>query len=404
MMGRREFIISASSLLLLGFNSKNTSTFEVIAIRIWPSRDYTRIAIEHKKQDLRINTLVLRDPDRLVINLIGKNLSESLKSIITNLKFDDDYLKKIRVGQFDKSTLRLVFELKQPINSRVFSLDPVAHYHNRLVIDLYPITPVDPLLALIQKYELLDEEAGSKSLKNNLLDNNSFENSSYTIAIDPGHGGEDPGAIGKNGTQEKNIVLQISFLLKSELEKAKIKVYMTRDADYFIPLNRRVSRARRVKANLFLSIHADAWIKPDARGSSVYVLSEGGASSSTAKWLAKKENLSDLVGGVQLENEEISLAKTLLDMSTTAQIKDSTSLGRAVLSNISKVNVLHKSDIERAGFAVLKAPDIPSILIETAFISNPYEERRLKNPNYQEKLAKSISQGIFKYMKQNPRI
>ncbi|OUT97736.1 MAG: hypothetical protein CBC01_05205 [Betaproteobacteria bacterium TMED41] len=401
MNNRRKLIFSSSGFFLLGFAQSSYSSFEVLAVRIWPAKDHTRIAIEHKQKNLKIQTFILKNPERLVVDLKESNLISSFKNIISSLNYKDSYLGNIRVGQFNKNTLRVVFELKQSIKAKVFSLKPIAHYQNRLVIDLHPTEPIDPLLALLKEY---GEPKGSSS--QNLTNESKADfyvkkHNKFTIALDPGHGGEDPGAVGIRGTLEKDVVLEISKRLKVELEKHNAKVYLTRDADYFIPLGVRVKRARRVKADLFVSIHADAWIEPDAKGSSVYVLSDGGASSTSAKWLAKKENLSDLVGGVQLSNQEYSLAKTLLDMSTTAQIKDSSILGRSVLSNLSNVNVLHKKDVERAGFAVLKAPDIPSILIETAFISNPTEEKRLRNYIYQTKLASAISDGIFNYL--NPK-
>ena len=395
MNNRRKLIFGGPGFFLFGFYQDSYSSFDVIAVRIWPAKDYTRIAIEHKQTNLKINTFTLNDPKRLVLDIKNNNLLHSFQSIVSNLEFQDEYLGRIRVGQFNKNTLRMVFELKQTVKPKVFSLKPIAHYQNRLVIDLYPTKPVDPLMALLQKYK--PKTNTSKNLTKK--PNQSFSNQNdFTIALDPGHGGEDPGAVGKRGTLEKNVVLEISKLLKLQLEKFDFKVFLTRDADYFIPLNNRVKKARRVKADLFVSIHADAWIEPDARGSSVYVLSDGGASSTSAKWLAKKENLSDLIGGVQLNNQGYSVAKTLLDMSTTAQIKDSSALGRSVLSNLANVNILHKKDIERAGFAVLKAPDIPSILIETAFISNPNEEIRLQNYGYQNKLASAISRGILNYL------
>ena len=396
MNNRRKFIFGSSGFFLLGFYQNSYSSFNVLAVRIWPAKDYTRIAIEHKQINLKINTFILKNPERLVLDIKNNSLLDSFQNIVSNLQFQDEYLSKIRVGQFDKNTLRIVFELKQTIKPKVFSLEPIAHYQNRLVVDLYPTKPVDPLLALIQKYEPQSDTPVDLTKKPNF---GSQQQNNLTIALDPGHGGEDPGAVGKRGTLEKNVVLEISKLLKLQLEKNKVRVFLTRDADYFISLSNRVKKARRVKADLFVSIHADAWIEPDARGSSVYVLSDGGASSASAKWLAKKENLSDLIGGVQLKKQGYSVAKTLLDMSTNAQIKDSSVLGRSVLSNLANVNILHKKDIERAGFAVLKAPDIPSILIETAFISNPNEEIRLQNYNYQTKLASAISSGIFNYLK-----
>jgi len=395
MNNRRKLIFGSSGFFLFGFYQNSYSSFDVLAVRIWPAKDFTRIAIEHKQSDLEINTFTLKNPERLVLDVKNNNLLDSFQSIISSLSFQDEYLDKIRIGQFNKTTLRIVFELKQTIKPKVFSLKPIAHYQNRLVIDLYPTKPIDPLLTLLQKYKTQNKSTNNLANKSNPSLGN---RNNLTIALDPGHGGEDPGAVGKRGTLEKDVVLEISKLLKLQLENYEIKVFLTRDADYFIPLKNRVKKARRVKADLFVSIHADAWIEPDARGSSVYILSDGGASSTSAQWLAKKENLSDLIGGVQLNNQGFSVAKTLLDMSTRAQIKDSSVLGRSVLSKLANVNILHKKDIERAGFAVLKAPDIPSILIETAFISNPNEEIRLQNHSYQKKLASAIASGIFNYL------
>ncbi len=224
-----------------------------------------------------------------------------------------------------------------------------------------------------------------------------------TIAIDPGHGGEDPGAVGANGTYEKDVVLAIARHLRDRIAvEPNLRPYMTRDDDFFVPLSARVSKARRVQADLFVSIHADAFVNPLARGASVYVLSEGGASSSAARWLARKENDADLIGGVDLNRRNREVAKLLLALSTTAQIKDSSNLGRIVLGQLGAVGRLHKPAIEQASFAVLKAPDIPSILVETAFISNPQEERRLSEPGYQERIADAIYKGIRHYLIKYP--
>ena len=224
-----------------------------------------------------------------------------------------------------------------------------------------------------------------------------------TIAIDPGHGGEDPGAVGAAGSYEKNITLAIGKLLRERINaEPNMRAMLTRDGDYFVPLGQRVQKARRVQADLFVSIHADAFIRPDARGSSVFVLSNKGASSTAARWLAQKENAADLIGGVNLGVKDSHLAKTLLDLSQTATINDSMKVAKAVLGELGNINALHKGSVEEAGFAVLKAPDIPSMLVETAFISNPEEEQRLRSESYQEKMAEAILRGIKRYFAKNP--
>jgi len=223
------------------------------------------------------------------------------------------------------------------------------------------------------------------------------------VAIDAGHGGEDPGARGKGGTREKNVTLAIARRLKARIDREpNMRAVMVRDGDYFIPLAERVAKSRRVRADLFVSIHADAWVRPDARGSSVFALSERGATSTAARLLAQRENQSDLIGGVNLGVKDPVLARTLLDLSLTATINDSLKLGKAVLTELGDVNALHKEQVEQAGFAVLKAPDVPSILVETAFISNPEEEKRLKDSAYQDRIAGAILGGIKRYLAQNP--
>ena len=227
------------------------------------------------------------------------------------------------------------------------------------------------------------------------------------VALDPGHGGEDPGAIGPNGTQEKNVVLQIAHRLRERINAAQVKgnpmrAYLTRDGDYFVPLGTRVQKAQRVQADLFVSIHADAFTNPAARGASVFALSQNGASSSAARWLANKENQADLVGGLNVRAKDRHVQRALIDMSTTAQINDSLKLGSVLLGEIGNVGKLHKPRVEQAGFAVLKAPDIPSVLVETAFISNPQEEARLRTSAYQEQLADALMRGIIRYFAKNP--
>jgi N-acetylmuramoyl-L-alanine amidase len=223
------------------------------------------------------------------------------------------------------------------------------------------------------------------------------------VALDPGHGGEDPGAIGPAGTREKDVVLSIARRLRDRINaQPNMRAMMTRDADFFVPLRQRVEKARRVQADLFISIHADAFTNPKARGASVYALSERGATSEAARWIANKENAADIVGGVNVKHNDSQVMRALMDMSTTAQINDSMKLGSAVLGHIGKVGRLHKPRVEQAGFAVLRAPDIPSILVETAFISHREEEQKLRTAAYQDQLADALMNGIRRYFEKNP--
>jgi len=352
---------------------------------------------------------------------------------VAKVNSNDPYIAQVRVGQFQPKVVRLVFDLKESIQPQLFTLDPVGSYQNRLVFDLYPTVANDPLMELVRqsakKEAALDaddpigaiarrESQKAEANKSNKLNeiakpdgktDNKATKPSYrrllTIAIDPGHGGEDPGAIGKRGSQEKDIVLAISRRLKQRIEaEPDMRSYLTRDGDYFVPLHVRVNKARRVQADLFVSIHADAFIKPNARGASVFALSQQGATSTAARWLANKENGADLIGGLNIKTQDKQVAQLLLDMSTTAQIKDSLKLGDAVLKQIGGFAKLHKSQVEQASFAVLKAPDVPSILIETAFISNPEEESRLNDHEYQEQIAQAILKGIRSYFAKNPPV
>jgi N-acetylmuramoyl-L-alanine amidase len=410
---------------------------KLIGVRIWPSEDYTRITLE-SDQALPISHQLLSAPDRLVVDIEGLQLNPTLKDLVAKVKPNDPYVAQIRVGQFQPTVVRLVFDLKEAIKPQLFTLDPVAEYQYRLVFDLYPINPPDPLMQLVKesarKEKLLLEaqnkneddpiaafakpEKGVKpSMPPALLGKSKDfqgERSTQqripfkrlvTIALDPGHGGEDPGAIGTRGSYEKNIVLSIAKRLKNKIDQEEsMRPFLTREGDYFVPLHRRVSKARQVEADLFISIHADAFIQPHARGASVFALSQQGASSSAARWMANKENSSDLIGGINIKVKDKQVAHLLLDMSTTAQINDSLKVGSAVLRNIGDFAALHKNKVEQAGFAVLKAPDIPSILIETAFISNPQEEIRLNDAGYQERIAEAILAGIKDYFSKNPPV
>jgi N-acetylmuramoyl-L-alanine amidase len=292
----------------------------------------------------------------------------------------------------------------------------VANYGYRLVLDIYPAIPPDPLMALLGGGAMTMPQTGDADTKSEARSQDRSSRGGEAlgkakpevrrliiIAIDPGHGGEDPGAISRSGTQEKDITLAIAQKLKGKIDKEpNMRAALTRDGDYFISLPMRLTKARQLNADLFVSVHADAFIKPHARGSSVFALSERGATSAAARWLAKKENDADLIGGVNLDGKDYYLKQTLLDLSQTATINDSLKLGREVLAEIGDINHLHKNEVEQAGFAVLKSPDIPSILVETAFISNPDEEKRLKDTAYQDKMAEAMLAGIKRYFANNP--
>ena len=395
---------------------------KLLAVRMWPAEDYTRVTLESDEK-LKVSHQLLTQPNRLVVDVEGIELTNTLKELVAKVKSNDPYISQVRVGQFQPKVVRLVFDLKESVQPQLFTLDPVGNYQNRLVFDLYPTVANDPLMELVKnsakKSAALEAEDPiaafankdkeiEKQIPNQKASPLSEKNQSrrlLTIAIDPGHGGEDPGAIGKRGSREKDIVLSISRKLKAKIEQEPdMRSYLTRDGDYFVPLHTRVNKARRVKADLFVSVHADAFVRPDAKGASVFALSQQGASSTAARWLANKENSADIIGGLNIKTQDHQVAQLLLDMSTSAQIKDSLKLGNAVLKQIGSFAKLHKPHVEQAGFAVLKAPDVPSILIETAFISNPEEEARLNDQDYQEQIASSILNGIKNYFAKNPPV
>lgn len=364
---------------------------ELTATRLWPSPEYTRITLE-LSQPIAHKYFQLSNPDRLVVDLEGLVPGARLDELQKQLSAEDPYVATIRSGLNRPGVTRLVIELKAAVKPSVFQLQPLGEYGHRLVLDLYPQQELDAL-ALLALGKPVSESASAVPQYARLI----------TVAIDAGHGGEDPGAIGASGTHEKDVTLAVARKLKQKLDAVEnMRGVLIRDGDYFIPLAKRVNKARAVKADLFVSIHADAFIRPQARGSSVFALSENGASSVAARWLAKKENEADLVGGVNIDVKDPFLKRTLLDLSQTATINDSLKLGRSVLKEIGGVNTLHKPHVEQAGFAVLKSPDIPSILIETAFISNPEEEKRLKDEAYQNKLVDAIVAGIRDYFEHNP--
>jgi N-acetylmuramoyl-L-alanine amidase len=368
----------------------------VLGVRVWPAPDYTRVTLEHD-QPIQFTQMLVKDPYRLVVDLEGVELNSVLGSLPGKIAESDPYIKLIRAGRNRPGVVRLVIELKGEVKPQVLTLKPIGDYGHRLVIDLYPAEEADPLLALLKS----EDKAGTR-IEPPKTDQPQIARL-VTIVLDPGHGGEDPGAIGRGGHHEKNVTLSIARRLKAKMDaEPNMRSMLTRDGDFFIPLQQRVHKARRVQADLFVSVHADAFIKPTARGSSVFVLSEHGATSSAAHWLAQKENAADLIGGVSFGVKDQHLARTLLDLSQTATINDSLKLGNDVLGELGRINSLHRGRVEQAGFAVLKAPDIPSILVETAFISNPDEERRLADEGYQDRMAEAILRGIKRYFAKNP--
>ncbi len=428
---RRAVLKAGATLLLSVLAPLPAMAAQIMAVRVWPAADYTRVTLENDSK-LKVTHSIEKNPFRLVVDFEGLALNPTLKSLVAKVQPNDPYIKQVRVGQFTPTVVRLVFDLKEEVKPQVFTLEPVGEYKHRLIFDLYPVKEVDLIAAMIEKGEWSQDEAapGAPALpaagappvaaevpktdapKADAKPDGKPEAKPLappnvmrmiTIALDPGHGGEDPGALGARGSREKDVVLSIAKRLKGKLEEhPNIRVMLTRDGDYFVPLQTRVEKARKVQADLFVSLHADAFIETSARGSSVFVLSEKGASSGAARWLANKENLADSIGGVNIKNQDRQLTSVLLDLSTTAQINDSLKLAKAVLGEIGGINRLHKGAVEQAGFAVLKAPDIPSILIETAFISNPEEEAKLTDNGYQDQIADAVTKGIRRYFSKNP--
>ncbi|MBL0121577.1 MAG: N-acetylmuramoyl-L-alanine amidase [Betaproteobacteria bacterium] len=440
---------------------------KVSSARVWPANEYTRVTFESPVA-LKYQHFFVKDPERLVIDIENVEIGPALKELAAKIGGGDPYVQAIRVAVNRANVIRVVLDLKTEVKPQVFAVPPAGEFGHRLMLDIYPARPQDTMLALLNE-DVMGFGKGTYSQPTNPSANDAAPDSvasrpqqdgrvtspenknrsadsipatevrttvagesrsgtsapdkaaggnqsaavvtqrktarAIVVVLDPGHGGEDPGAIGRRGTREKDVVLTISRKLKDKFEDStNFRIALTRDADYFVPLQNRVQRARKLRADLFVSVHADAFVMPEANGSSVFALSERGATSTAAKWLANRENEADLIGGVNLSTREGFLARTLLDLSQTAQINDSLKLGRLVLAELGEVNRLHKSVVEQAGFAVLKAPDIPSILIETAFISNPDEEKKLRDAAYQNKMADAIADGIKRYFAKNPAL
>ena len=425
---RRDWLKASGLALMLGWADICRGA-SLLAVRVWPAKDYSRVTLE---SDVALKTkyTFVPSPPRLAIDIEGLDLNPSIREWVGKIKPDDPNITGVRVAQNSPGVVRMVFDLKQAVQPQVFALTPVGAYQHRLVLDLYPSTPVDPLESWIA------ERTQSGDALSDWLNKNPNAGSTNTtapatqsgqapsvgqpsvqappitdrlivVAIDAGHGGEDPGAIGPNGTKEKDVVLQIALKLRDRINASQVKgspmrAYLTRDADYFVPLHVRVQKARKVQADLFVSVHADAFFTPSAQGASVFALSHGAASSSAARWMASQENKADLIGGMNFGVKDSQVQQALLDMSTSAQIKDSLNLGGAILREIGNVGRLHKPKGEQAGFAVLKAPDMPSVLVETAFISNPNEEAKLSDDHYQNTIADALVKGLQKYFERNP--
>ena len=383
----------------------------VSSTRIWPASEYTRLTLE-SDAPINYSLILLKNPDRVVLDLEDVTLTSEIKKLPGKISSDNLYIRALRIGRFKPEILRLVLDLKSEVKPQAFVLKPVGDYGHRLVLDIYPASPPDPLMALLNEGAVKSAQANAyehiksdRTSRTTAAGNKKSDSTVrlITVAIDPGHGGEDPGAMSKRGTHEKNITLAIARKLKAKIDaEPNMRAALTRDGDYFLSLPMRLEKARKLNADLFVSIHADAFVKPHARGSSVFTLSESGATSAAARWLAKKENDADLIGGVNLDTKDPYLNETLLDLSLSQTREDSHTLAREVLSEIGKINHLHKNNVEQAGFAVLKSPDIPSILVETAFISNPDEEKKLRNKAYQDKMAKAMLDGIKRYFSKNP--
>ena len=377
--------------LVLALLALSEAQAQVLSSRIWPARDYTRLTLESKSA-LKHSLFSVKEPERLVLDLETDELSPALSELQGKVAAEDPYIQGLRVARNRPGVVRVVLDLKAEVKAQLFTLPPIAEYGHRLVLDIYPAVPLDPLAALLEETGKQQEEKPASGMAR-----------LATIVIDAGHGGEDPGALGRHGSREKDVTLSIARRLKKLVDaEPNMRALLTRDGDYFLKLDARVEKARKVKADLFVSIHADAFVRPDARGSSVFALSDRRATSQLARELARTQNESDLIGGVNLQDKDDYVKRTIIDLWQTGTIDHSLRLGGSVLKRLGSVNTLHKPRVEQASFAVLTAPNIPSILVETAFISNPEEEKRLNDEEYQDKLARAVLDGIRDYLAKHP--
>ena len=414
--GKLSHCAAIAAVLTVMLPASACAATQIASARVWPAQEYTRLTLE-SESPIAYNVFTVGTPARLVLDLEDVEFNAVLEQLPARISPADPYVRGVRIGRFKPGVVRLVLDLKKQAKPQVFVLKPVGEYGHRLVLDVYPAEPVDPLLALLDTKEPPAAPAATEKPPTSPTDFAADEPVAdpkkpspapnvarlITIAIDAGHGGEDPGAKGRGGTYEKHVTLAIAKRLKTLVDsEPNMRGVLIRNGDYFVKLGDRVVKAQKVSADLFVSIHADAFVRSHARGSSVFALSERGATSAAARILAEKENQSDQIGGVNLDDYEPVLKQVLVDLSQTAAINDSLKLAKAVLGEIGGVNDLHKARVEQAGFAVLKAPDIPSILVETAFLTNPEEEKKLKDEKYQDKMAQAILVGIRKYFSANP--
>ncbi|STZ76290.1 N-acetylmuramoyl-L-alanine amidase [Bergeriella denitrificans] len=406
---RRQIVRRGAGLLLAltpvsGAWAKAAPAAQFTATRIWPAHAYTRITVESSRA-VKYQHFTLENPGRLVVDVENAHINTVLQGLSGKVQGSDPFIRSIRVGQSTPTTVRLVIDLKQSVNPQVFTLAPVGGFKHRLVIDLYPqgMDADDPMMALLNSHTAANNTprkpsapAPSKPQPKASAGTRSGSRKPV-VMLDPGHGGEDPGAVSPNGLREKDVVLSVARETKKRLEAFGYTVYMTRDEDVFIPLNVRVAKARARKADLFVSIHADSFTSPTARGTGVYILNTKGATSAAARFLAQTQNNADAIGGVQTSGN-LQVDNTILDMTQTATLRDSRKLAQAVLGELGKINKLHKGRVDEANFAVLRAPDVPSILVETAFISNPIEEQLLSSASFRRQCAEAISNGVRQYL------
>ncbi len=417
------FIITFVFMLLC--NSVIAAEININSTRVGLTEDYTRITLE-SDQPLQYELSMLDNPGRVVIDLNNVALTSILKNLPAQVHATDPFIQRIRIGRFKPHVIRLVFDLKIHVVPRTFVLEPADDHDHRLVLDIYqPEKAAEVNVQDQLEADDLEQLIASIYQQNNAPTKQHHSTQSHTqsfhaaqnrkpsvprtitVAIDAGHGGKDPGAVGNKGTHEKNITLAIAKKLKLRIDQEPyMRAILTRTGDYYISLPQRRAKARKANADLFVSIHADGSKKIHPRGSSVYTLSETGATSTTARWLAKKENSvdRDLMGGVDITTKSTDIKELLLDLSLSATINDSVKLGEHVLKEIGNINHLHKKHVEQAGFDVLKSPDIPSILVETAFLTNPSEEQKLRSSTYQNKMADALFSGIKQYFAASPAL
>jgi len=366
-IGRRFVVFSFLSLIFFQV-AQQAQARTVKDIRMWTAPDHTRLVLD-LDGEVEYRLFRLQDPARVVVDLEGTRS----RAGVEDLDLPDPVLKGVRTGYPEEGTFRVVMDLKQEVKPKTFQLQPHGPHGHRLVVDLYR------------------GKGKERRVKRALAET---ESSEYLVAVDPGHGGEDPGALGPGGVQEKDVVLEVARRIARRInQKEGMRALLTRKGDYFVELRERMKIARKADADLFISIHADAFKDPRARGASVYALSRKGATDEAAAWLARSENRADLAGGVNLKDVDKEVASVLLDLSQTATISDSLDLGGQVLDNLGDFAHLHRDEVNQARFVVLKSPDIPSILVETGFISNHQEARRLQRDRYQARLARAVSRG-----------